>query len=573
MLPSQTLKKILEKSQLLSPEALAKNETEALARRLPLEQNLLANKVLTEEQLYHTVADYFKLTFNTLTDVIIPHELVEIIPERLAVAHELVPIKQTADRLTVACLNPEDLQTFDAIRKKTGQELELVITTPTSLARLLGTYHASLSEKFAELAPSPPDGSRESLATIAHELPIVRMVDTLLEHAILEQASDIHIEPQEQELIVRYRIDGILREVMRLPKSTQSGIVARLKVLSNLKLDEHRLPQDGRFKTVSDRYHVTFRVSILPVFDGEKISLRVLNESAQVLSLEQIGLWPEPRQIVERNISKPHGMILVTGPTGSGKTTTLYTILSLLNSPDVNISTIEDPIEYRLPHVNQSQVNPKIGFTFALGLRALLRQDPNIIMVGEIRDQETADVAVNAALTGHLLLSTLHTNNAVATLPRLQEMGVATFLVSSTINLIIAQRLVRKICSHCQEKYTLPPETLRALKNQIDLASVLATLEREKIIPNKKIAAEELSFYHGKGCPECGLTGYRSRLGIYEVLEINKELKALISQGASEEKLTLAARNQGMITMLEDGFIKAQKGLTTLEEILRVTKD
>lgn len=569
MLPIKILPTILLNNKLLDEAGLKEAETAAKDRRLPLEKFLLQEKKVTEEQLYQAAANYFQLPFNQLTDTAVPHELIEIIPERLAVTHELVPLSQTETELTLACLNPEDLQTIDAVRKKVGKEIKLVLTTPTTLAKLLGTYHASLSEEFAVLNPSTP---AETLATIARELPIVRMVDSLLEHAILEHASDIHIEPQEKDVVIRYRIDGILREVMYLPRSTQSGLIARIKVLSNLKLDEHRLPQDGRFKMASDRFHVTFRVSILPVFDGEKATLRVLNEGAQVLNLEQIGLSEAPRKIVQRNIEKPHGMILVTGPTGSGKTTTLYTILSLLNNPNVNISTIEDPVEYRLPHVNQSQVNPKIGFTFALGLRALLRQDPNIIMVGEIRDLETAEVSVNAALTGHLLLSTLHTNNAVASLPRLQEMGVATFLLASTINLIIAQRLVRKICSQCKESYKLPAATLTSLKNQIDLENVLATLVREKIITGKK-SAETLPFFHGKGCKECGDTGYRGRLGIYEVLEITKDIRALISQGAPAEKLADAAKTQNMVTLLEDGFMKALQGITTIEEVLRVTKE
>jgi len=374
------------------------------------------------------------------------------------------------------------------------------------------------------------------------------------------------------QVMVRYRIDGILRNVMTLPKSVHAGIIARIKILSNLKLDEHRLPQDSRFKIHTNEYKVSFRVSAIPTYDGEKIVLRALNEQTGVISLEQLGFHKKPLERVKRNIKKPHGLILVTGPTGSGKTTTLYAILNILNQPEVNITTIEDPIEYRMPGLNQSQVSPKIGYTFASGLRSFLRQDPDIIMVGEIRDKETAEISIHAALTGHLVLSTLHTNDAPTTLPRLSEMGIPAFLVASTTNVIIAQRLVRKICQDCIESYTLTKIEIAKLEKQINLESIIKTFDQEGLT-TKKQTKESLLFYRGKGCKKCDKTGYKGRVGLYEVLEITPEIAELILKGAPAKDIAQAGKNQGMLTILEDGFIKSKTGITTIEEVLRVTKE
>jgi type IV pilus assembly protein PilB len=372
---------------------------------------------------------------------------------------------------------------------------------------------------------------------------------------------------------VRYRIDGILKNVMVLPKNVQSGIIARIKILANLKVDEHRLPQDGRFKISNNEHKMAFRVSILPTFDGEKIVMRLLNEKGQVLSLEQLGFQQSALEALKRNITKPHGVLLVTGPTGSGKTTTLYTVLNILNQPEVNISTIEDPIEYRMPHINQSQVNAKIGYTFASGLRAFLRQDPNIIMVGEIRDEETAEIATHAAMTGHMVLSTIHTNSAAATLPRLTEMGIPSFLISTTANAIIAQRLVRKICPNCIQSYNLDSDVIEKLEKQLNIDDILKTLEKEKQIISAKKGLSQLLFYRGKGCKQCNNTGYKGRIGIYEILENTEEISALILKNASAHEIHHKAVEQGMLTIVEDGFIKAKNGVTTIEEVMRVTKE
>ena len=390
---------------------------------------------------------------------------------------------------------------------------------------------------------------------------------------MFENASDIHLEPLEKEISARYRIDGILKPIMTLPKQIQNGIVARIKILANLKLDEHMVPQDGRFKIQIQDEKVAFRVSIIPVYDGEKIVLRLLHEGAKPLSLDQLGFLDKPKKLIELAIKKPHGMILVTGPTGSGKTTTLYSILGILNQPGVNISTIEDPIEYHIAGVNQSQINPKVGFTFASGLRAFLRQDPNIIMVGEIRDQETAEIAIHAAMTGHLVLSTLHTNDAPTTLPRLIDMGVPPFLVAYTANIIVAQRLVRKICPFCKKETHLDKESVKQLERVFDVHKIVALLKENGALKSADKNFSKMTFYQGAGCRRCGQSGYKGRVGIYEVLEIDDELIRKINAGANADQLRDYARAHGMLTMFEDGLIKAKMGITSISEILRVTKD
>ncbi|MFA6306314.1 MAG: GspE/PulE family protein [Patescibacteria group bacterium] len=573
MLSNQQLKKILEKSDIMPPEEFEKFSAEAEKYGKTLENYLIEKKITTASSLYEDAANYFKVPFINLKDQIIRKDVLFSIPEPIAATHQIIAFASDDKEIKIATLDPENIEIFEFIRKKTNLKPVIYLTTPESLKETVKQYHKSLKAEFKELADTKINDSDENLKKLAENLPIVRIVDTLLEYAIFEGASDIHIEPEEKDIIARYRVDGILRTVMTLPKNVQPGIIARIKILANLKVDEHRLPQDGRFKISAKEYKVSFRVSIIPTFDGEKIVMRLLSEKAQVLTLEQLGLQPSALESVKRNIAKPHGMILVTGPTGSGKTTTLYTVMNILNTPEVNIMTIEDPIEYRMPRVNQSQVNPKIGYTFAAGLRAFLRQDPNIIMVGEIRDQETAEIAIHAAMTGHLVLSTLHTNDAVTTLPRLSDMGIPAFLVASTTNIIIAQRLVRKICPNCIQSFKLDKQTVIELKQQLDLENIMRTLEEKKIIVNAKQGIEALLFYRGKGCKQCSNSGYKGRLGIYEVLEVTKEMSELILRKASPSELKKQAEKQNMLTIIEDGFIKAKNGITTIEEIMRVTKE
>lgn len=566
---------VLKGSSIVAYDALEAAQKEAQENHTDLAQLLVNKNIASETLLYETLATGLNIPFIDLSEQRIRRDVLSILPEPIAQFHQIVPFEKTGTVLKVATLNPDNLEILQFIEKKVEMPLQVFLSTPSSIKAVLKQYHKGLKAEFREITTERgiEANKPEDLKQLAEDVPVVRIVDTLLDHAIFESASDIHIEPTEKDTIVRYRIDGILREVMSLPKKIQSGVIARIKILSNLKIDEHRLPQDGRFKIESEGQRVAFRVSILPVYDGEKVVLRVLNESAQVLTLEQLGLHPGPLDHLRGNIRKPHGIIYVTGPTGSGKTTTLYTMINILNTAAVNISTIEDPIEYRMPRVNQTQVNPKIGLTFAAGLRSLLRQDPNIIMVGEIRDSETAEIATHAAMTGHLVLTTLHTNDAVTALPRLTEMGVPSFLVASTTNLVMAQRLVRKICSHCIMSYTLTKSAIQQLEKEVDLKNLLEVLHQEGAIESASQPAETLLFYRGRGCRLCGDTGYKGRIGIYETLEVTTSMAELILKNASAQELQTLAEKEGMLTMLQDGFLKAKAGITSIEEILRVTKE
>jgi len=576
MFSNDELKKILVNAEALSETDFDNYAQEAAKDNQPLENLLMEKKVITSSTLYENAANFYKIPFVDLKTQTIRKDVLLAIPESVVSTHNLIAFDTTPTEIKIATLDPSNLEIFEFIAKKTGLQPKIHLTTPDSLKEAVKQYHKGLKAEFGYLDEGKKIAGEETdkdLKKLAEDLPVVRIVDTLLEYAIMEGASDIHIEPEEKDVLVRYRVDGILRNVMILPKTVQSGIAARLKILSNLKVDEHRLPQDGRFKIVNNEYKVSFRVSILPTFDGEKIVLRLLNEKAQAIGLEQLGLQKKSFEALKRNIAKPHGMILVTGPTGSGKTTTLYTVLGILNKPEVNISTVEDPIEYRMPKVNQSQVNAKIGYTFANALRAFLRQDPDIIMVGEIRDSETAEIAVHAAMTGHLVLSTLHTNDAITTLPRLAEMGVPSFLLATTVNIIIAQRLVRKICPNCIQSFNLDREMTEELQRQLNMESILKTLEKEKTILDAKKGLANLLFYRGKGCKRCNNTGYKGRIGIYEALEVDENVRNLILKKSDGSEIGEYAKKKGVISIVEDGFIKAKNGITTIEEILRVTKE
>lgn len=573
MLYTSRLKELILRKKLISKKNLDLYEAEAGKTKISLENFLLQKKILTEEAIYKTAAEYLELPFVDIKDRVIRKDILFLVPEVIADTHQIIAFDKKDNILRLAVTNPDDIQTFEFISKKTGLAPELHITTPILLEEALKQYRLSLSAEFKKITEQPvKEEDKKKLQELAEHLPIVRIVDSLLEHAIFEGASDIHVEPGEKELNVRYRIDGILHKVMTLPKAVHPGIAARIKILSNLKIDEHRLPQDGRFKIETKEYRFSVRVSVLPIFDGEKIVMRLLNETNVALTLEQLGILPGPLEIVRRNIKRPHGILLATGPTGSGKTTTLYSILGILNQPEVNISTIEDPIEYKMPGVNQSQVNAKIGFTFAGGLRSLLRQDPNIIMVGEIRDNETADIAVHAALTGHLVLSTLHTNDAPTTLPRLSDMGVPQFLIAFTTNMIIAQRLVRKLCPECKQSYKLDKEALNELGKIYNIPDIMKSLQKSGYVKAKQ-NLNTMSFYRPIGCAKCKNTGYKGRLGLYEVMEITQSIKELIHKKADAIQIAEAAKNEGMITLAMDGFIKAMDGRTSVEEIIRVTKE
>lgn len=574
----ERLKVFLLDAGLITEAEFKKAQKKAKKTNQKIEDVLVPEGLITQEKLTKLEAYILGIPFVNLEKDVIPVEVLRIIPEPIARSHNIIAFRKSDGSLEVAMLDPEDLRTIEFIRKKANLKILPRLTTPESIKNALRQYQETLEAEFGDIIKKDAgeiksireeEGieEKEELRKVAEELPVIRIVDTLIKHAILQRASDIHIEPLEKEVVVRYRIDGILHDAMVLPKTVSSGIVARVKVLSNLKLDEHRLPQDGRFKIETEEYKYSARVSILPTFDGEKIVMRLLSETAKTFSLEALGFRGGALEKVHHNLRKPVGMILVTGPTGCGKTTTLYTMMEILNIPGVNISTIEDPIEYRMPRINQTQINPKIGLTFANGLRSLVRQDPDIIMVGEIRDNETASLAINAALTGHLVLSTLHTTNAAGSIPRLIDMRVEPFLISSTLNVIIAQRLVRKLCSE-KEKYKLKDAEIKNLAKYCDLDKVLEILKEEKIAKPKD-TLQNIEFCRPKSSKDSP-EGYIGRIGIYEVLNVTETIKELIVKKVSADQIQEQAQKEGMVTMVEDGFMKAAQGVTSIEEVLRV---
>jgi len=573
----QQLKAFLLDADLVTKSQFERAEKLAKKKKQKVGDVLISEGIITQEELTKLEAYILGIPFVNLEKVIVPPEVLKIIPEPIVRSHNIVAFRKKGKDLEVAMLDPEDLSTIEFIKKKANLRVLPRLTTPEGIKNVLGQYRETLEAEFGKIIEEEAKiikpvkekefEEKEELQKIAEELPVVRIVDTLIRHAILQRGSDIHIEPTEKEVLVRYRIDGILHDAMTLPININSGIVARIKVLSNLKLDEHRLPQDGRFKIETEDFKYSIRVSILPVYNGEKIVMRLLPETIRAFSLEGLGLRQETLERIQLTLRKPTGMVLICGPTGCGKTTTLYTMLEILNRAQVNISTVEDPIEYRIPRVNQTQVRPKIGLTFASGLRALVRQDPDIIMVGEIRDKETAGLAINAALTGHLVLSTLHTTNAAGAIPRLIDMKAEPFLISSTLNLICSQRLVRKLCRD-KEKYRLKKSEIKNLAKYCNINEILKILKEEKII-KQNTKFENIDFYkpiRSQECPE----GYKGRIGIFETLPITESIKELIVRKAPANKIEERARKEGMRTIIEDGFVKAAQGITSIEEVLRV---
>lgn len=520
---------------------------------------LIYKGVISEDVLAKLVAEYYQAPFINLRNKNIAPEILGLINEEAATTFRILPFAVENNILHVAMEDPSDLEAREFIKRKTGQNLKIYYCTSADLTTALGQFKKNIKNVFATIIAENIQKSKTSktadVEKLATDLPVIKILDTILEFAAAEGASDIHFEAMELVFLIRFRIDGVLRDILELPKNVQSSIVARIKILSQLKIDEHRVPQDGRFKFKLKDIFIALRVSVLPSYYGENIVLRILPESARPLALEELGITGHNLEMLKRNIKKPHGMVLVTGPTGSGKTTTLYSVLTLLNTTEVNICTIEDPVEYGIRRVNQTQVNTLAGLTFAAGLRSLLRHDPNIIMVGEIRDKETVEMAIQSSLTGHLVLSTLHTNDAAGAIPRFLDMGAEGFLVASTVNLIIAQRLVRRICTSCIEKYTPSQETLSYLKQYVD----------EKDINH--------TYYRGKGCTECNNRGYKGRIGVYEMLEVNEEIRKLVIKHVSASEIASAGIKNGMVPLLRDGLNKASGGITSIEEVLRVIRE
>jgi type IV pilus assembly protein PilB len=576
------LKTFILDSSLVARGELDKAEEEAAASGQSLGDILVNRGLLSEDDVRRAQAHILGIPFVSLKGERIEFSILSLIPEPIARSHNIVAFKKGESELEVAMLDTDDLAAIDFIKKKVHLKILPRLTDRESMKAALLQYQRSLKAEFGDIidkeakslailgSEAAANLSEGDLKKMAEDLPVVRIVDALLRHAIIQNASDIHIEPLEASVLVRYRIDGILRDAMTLPKAAADSIVARIKVLSNLRLDEKRLPQDGRFKVEAEGERVSFRVSMLPTYFGEKTVMRLLRENRKGFTLESLGFHGQGLEAIHKAMKQTVGMILNTGPTGSGKTTTLYTALDILNTPDVNISTIEDPIEYQMPRVNQTQVRPDIGFSFANGLRTLMRQDPDIIMVGEIRDEETAALAINAALTGHLVLSTLHTNSAAGTIPRFIDMGAEPFLLVSTLRVVIGQRLVRKLCKDKSE-HKLTAAEIDDLGKHADLDRVLKALKDEKIVGPKATFAT-IPFYGPVKSVECE-DGYQGRIGIHEVMELTPTLKELIMKSATTDEIEAQARKEGMLTMLEDGIFKAAQGLTTIEEVLRVVSE
>lgn len=579
---NEQLKEFLLDSGLVSREALTQAEDIDKEKKIGLGKALVTQGKLSEDDLRRSEAYILGIPFVSLKGQKIDFSILSMIPEPIARKHNIVAFKKGVGTLEVAMLDTDDLAAIEFVKKKVGLKILPRLTDKESIKNVLIQYQRSLKAEFSDIIEKETallkaipeeddDGTTEKdLKKLAEDLPVVKIVDTLLNHAIIQGASDIHIEPTENEVVIRYRIDGILHDAMVLPKNVAPGITARIKVLSSLKLDEKRLPQDGRFKIETADQKVAFRVSLLPTYYGEKTVMRLLRDSVAGHTLESLGFHGPALEKIHEATRQKTGMILTTGPTGSGKSTTLYTVLDIVNTPEVNISTIEDPIEYQMPRVNQTQVKPEIGLTFASGLRALVRQDPDIVMVGEIRDGETASLAVNAALTGHLVLSTLHTNSAAGAVPRLIDMQVEPFLIVSTVNVIIAQRLVRKLCA-VKERYTLTAAEIKVLSKNVDLNRVLAALKEEKII-DPKGEWEDIPFYRPKKNEESE-DGYKGRLVIHEVLRMTPTIRELIMKGSTAAQIEEQAKKDGMATMIEDGLFKAAQGVTTVEEVLRVVSE
>jgi len=566
-LPLDALKSLILGTGLLSEKDFDNAVKEAQRTEKDVVDTLVSRNYITRDYYAEMLAQYFKVPRVKLVGEKIPKEILNLISEEIARTRNVIVFNKKDNTISVAMLDPINLETLEFLEKYTGYFIKPYLALEEDLQSIFAQYGQVVSSDFQKTIQESIQASLKlkgvEAEKAATEFPIVSLTDNLISYAASLRSTDIHIEPLADEVLIRFRIDGVLREIIRLAKEIHPAIVARIKILSNLQIDEHNKPQDGRLKYKYADTIFDIRVAIMPTMYGEKVEMRLLTSSTKPMGFQELGMLEDTIKIVENNITKTNGMILITGPTGCGKTTTLYAMLNKLNRPEVNIVTIEDPIEYELKYVNQTQVNSKAGIEFATGLRAFLRQDPNIIMVGEIRDKDTAEIAVHAALTGHLVLSTLHTNDSPTAIPRLIDMGIPPFLLSATLNLVIAQRLVRKICSECIESYEPPQSIYQTIDNQLKI------IKGEFVKPFRPKL-----LYRGKGCPSCNYTGYRGRLAIYESFDVNEKVRAYIQRtDFSLDGLKKIAFSEGTKTMFEDGLAKAELGQTTIEEVMRVIKE
>jgi type IV pilus assembly protein PilB len=586
---------LLEGSGKVTKEQLATLHEQVESEKKPLQDLVVKSNILTDKELTKLYAEEIDVPYIELNAKEIDHEVLKQLPERIARQYKAVVFEVEKDGTKlVAMEDPDDIQALNFLQKQLGTNIKVHTTTSNLIQAALDQYRGNISSELTKVIATEdiiPEDEEVDEDDLAEDSPVAQTVNIIIEYGVKSGASDIHIEPREEFVVVRYRIDGLLREANKLPRKLLGSLVSRIKILSNLKIDEHRAPQDGRFKVEVAGQMYALRVSTLPILDGEKVVMRILNESSKPADFHELGFWGDALKSLRGAIVQPHGMVLVTGPTGSGKSTTLFSVLSSLNTPNVNISTVEDPVEYRVMGANQTQVNPIAGMTFSSGLRALLRQDPNIIMVGEVRDGETADLAVQAALTGHLVFSTLHTNNAATCLPRLLDMGVEPFLIASTIRVVVAQRLVRRLCVNCRIPFKPDATIVKQLEKTFNLESHggikrIHELEQESIqdgigtVNNGQdtsassttaTAINQLWKANDEGCDNCGHVGYKGRIGIYEVLDNNTEIQKMIVGNSTSEAIENIAIEQGMTTMQLDGLVKALRGQTTVEEVLRVT--
>jgi type IV pilus assembly protein PilB len=522
---------------------------------------VLEKKNIPDEKLGALLSEEFGIPFADLQKETIEEGVFNLIPQIVSQSQGVVAFQRSAEGVKIGMRDPSDLSLRHMLEKRIGEPIVPLVITPRGLAKALSKYEGSLAESFKGIYHKIKD---TGLSREARDESTVDLVDTLMHHGYKNRVSDIHIEPYTKKIVVRFRIDGVMHDVLDMPKELLELVVTRIKILSKMRTDEHRAAQDGKFRFAFEGENIDVRVSVIPVTNGENIVMRLLSSKAQQFLLADLGYGEKDLAIVKRAIRKPYGMILVTGPTGSGKTTTVYAILKILNRRDVHIISIEDPVEYDIEGISQIQVDPRTNLTFAKGLRAIVRQDPDVIMVGEIRDPETAGIAINSAMTGHLVLSTLHANDSATTLPRLLDMGIEPFLVASTVNIVVAQRLVRKICLKCRVSYTITPEEKRLVQEE--------ELLRERIAARGVKSVAQITWYKGEGCVQCSQTGYRGRVGIYEVMEVSESLRELILKRASSEALMQQATKDGMTTMLDDGLEKVFNGATTLQEVIRVTR-
>jgi type IV pilus assembly protein PilB len=589
MLSVESQKKIedlLLENKLLKPEDLETAKVDALKASKPLIAYIAEKNLVGEEDLTRVSAQAMGVPYVNLNTLNVPEDVLKLLSRETAETYMAVPFGMQQGRLAVGMLDPTNIQAVDFLSRKVGHTITVYLASRASIDHVLGMFHADIAADVAgamDIAkvddhPKVETKNPKAVQNLVQDAPITRALNAILDYAAQSRASDIHIEPREHELKIRYRIDGILQETMTLPKSIEPALISRIKIMANLRIDEHRIPQDGQFQISSSGREIDLRIAIAPVVWGEQVVIRLLDKSGTVLTLDSLGFRGRAMRVIEAGIHRPHGMTLSTGPTGSGKSTTLYAVVQALKDVSINIVTLEDPVEYKMDGINQIQVNADVGLTFASGLRSILRQDPNVVLVGEIRDKETADLAVQAALTGHVVLSTIHTNSAAGVLPRMLDMGIEPFLIASTINTVVGQRLVRRLCPKCK---------LEVDSDEAQTKSIIETLK--EILPKSKGETEKVKkdigydiiplgdqkaykIYQAVGCKEC-VKGYKGRIGIYEVFGMTPEMEKLLLGHATTSEVQIQAQKDGMITMKQDGYFKALNGHTTLEEVARVASD